>query len=171
MRRKPTNRTSYNEVMKLYAACGRDDCRILTVNDIKVIHGFDIRETTGYEDLTEEQKATFEAYVIKHMNGVGMNTRITMWPKSVHFVKEYTYCAAPEWDEEEGKYIRWQIGREWVIHKANGRTKKFKKYFDEGKTEADVDEVATTEKEYIRVDWKYNGSNEWFHVSPELNYY
>ena len=30
---------------------------------------------------------------------------------------------------------------EWIILKANGRTKKFKKYMDEGKTMDDVDAV------------------------------
>ena len=53
--RKATNRTSYKEVCALYEATGRTDYRLQTVNDIKVIHGFDILETTGYEDLTEEQ--------------------------------------------------------------------------------------------------------------------
>lgn len=52
--RKATNRTSYKEVCALYEATGRTDYRLQTVNDIKVIHGFDILETTGYEDLTEE---------------------------------------------------------------------------------------------------------------------
>lgn len=171
MRRKPTNRSSYTEVVNLYVATGRTDFRILNVNDIKVIHGFDIRETPGYEDMTEAQQKTFEAYVIKHMNSVGMNTRITMWPKSVHFVKEYTYCGPEEWDEDEKCNLREQIGREWVIQKANGRTKKFKKYFDEGKSICDVDEAATKVVECIRVDWKYCGSSEWFHVFEDLNYY
>ena len=94
-----------------------------------------------------------------------------MWPKSVHFVREYTYCTAPEWDEEEKRNIRWEIGREYIILKANGRTKKFKKYLDDDKTEADIDKSATTEKEFLRVDWRMNGENIWFHVSEELSYY
>lgn len=169
--RKPTNRTSYNEVCALYEFHGSNDYRLKTADDVLKIHNFNLRETTGYEDLTEDQKKLFEAYVISHMNGVGMNTRITMWPKSVHYVKEYSYCASPVWDEEEQREVRWQIGREWIIQKANGRTKKFKKYFDEGKSEADVDSVYTIEKEYLRVDWKYHGHSEWFHVIEPNKYY
>lgn len=105
------------------------------------------------------------------MNSLGMNTKITMWPKSVHYVKEYDYYSAPEWDEDEQRNIRWEIGREWIILKANGRTKKFKKYMDEGKTMADVDAVSTQEKEYLRVDWKYQGRAEWFHVMAPDKYY
>ena len=67
------------------------------------------------------------------MNSVGMNTKITMWPKSVHYVRELTYCGPEEWDPDEGRNIRWEIGREYIILKANGRTKKFWKYMDEGK--------------------------------------
>ena len=142
-----------------------------SAEDILNIHGFDIRETDGYEDLTQEQKELFESYCVTHMNSLGMNTKITMWPKSVHYVKEYDYYSAPEWDEDEQRNIRWEIGREWIILKANGRTKKFKKYMDEGKTMADVDAVSTQEKEYLRVDWKYQGRAEWFHVMAPDKYY
>lgn len=159
------------KVTALYEFHGLTDYRLKTVEDVSKIHGFNLRETTGYEDLTEDQKKLFETYAIAHMNGVGMNTRITMWPKSVHFVKEYQYCSSPEWDEDEQRMIRWQIGQEWIIQKANGRTKKFKKYFDEGASEADVDSVYTTEKEYLRVDWKYHGHSEWFHVIFPSRYY
>ncbi|MDD3477392.1 MAG: hypothetical protein PHP32_00750 [Candidatus Izemoplasmatales bacterium] len=169
--RKPTNRTSYREVCALYEKYGLTDYTLKTAGDVLNIHNFDLRETTGYEDLTEDQKKLFIAYAITHMNGLGMNTKITMWPKSVHFVKEYSYCSSPVWDDEEQREVRWQIGREWIIQKVNGRTKKFKKYFDEGKSEANVDSVYTTEKEYLRVDWKYNGGNEWFHVLEPTRYF
>lgn len=142
-----------------------------TIEDVKNIHNFDVTETTGYEDLTEENKRIFEAYVLQHMNSVRMNTKITMWPKSVHFVREYSYCTAPEWDEYEKKNVRWEIDREYIILKANGRTKKFKKFLDDDRTEADIDKSATTEKEFLRVDWRMNGENIWFHVSKELEYY
>lgn len=105
------------------------------------------------------------------MNSVGMNTKITMYPKTVHFVREYQYCSFPEWDEEIQKNIRWQIGREWIILKANGRTKKFKKYLDDDRTEADIDKTVTKEFEYLRVDWRQNGTNVWFHVTAPDEYY
>lgn len=169
MRRKPTNRTNYREVTALYEATGRNDYQLKTVNDIKVIHGFDIRETTGYEDLTEKQKSTFEAYVIHHMNSVGMNTRLKMWPRSVHFVREVSLLSKKEWNEEDGRFYREELGREYIILKANGRTKKWKRFIykgDEGKEIA-----STSEKEFLRVDWKYGSGSEWFHVSDDLEYY
>ena len=124
--RKATNRTSYKEVCALYEATGRTDYRLQTVNDIKVIHGFDILETTGYEDLTEEQKETFVAYVLKHLNSVGMNTRITMFPYSVHYVREISLLSAETWCEEDQRNYREELGREYLIVKANGKTKKWK---------------------------------------------
>lgn len=171
MRRKPTNRTSYKEVTALYQRYGIHDYILRTIEDVKNIHNFDVTETTGYEDLTEENKQIFEAYVLRHMNSVGMNTKITMWPKSVHFIQEYTYCTAPEWNDYEKKNIRRVIGHEYIILKANGQTKKFKKFMDADRTEADIDKSATTEKEFLRVDWRMNGENIWFHVSKELEYY
>ena len=96
---------------------------------------------------------------------------IAMYPKTVHFVREYQYCSFPEWDEEIQKNIRWQIGREWIILKANGRTRKFKKYLDDDRTEADIDKTVTKEFEYLRVDWRQNGTNVWFHVTAPDEYY
>jgi hypothetical protein len=171
MKYKPEINTSYAGVCKLYESCGRTDYHLQSAEDILRIHNFNVRETPGYEDLTDDQKELFVAHCLKYMNSVGMNTKITMFPKTVHFVKEYTYCGVPEWDEDEKRMIRWQIGREWIILKANGRTKKFKKYMDEGKTDADIDSVATTEKEYLRVDWRQNGTNVWFHVLAPDEYY
>ena len=117
--RKPTNRTSYKEVTALYKEYGRTDYQLQTVQDVLNIHGYDITETTGYEDLTEENKRIFEAYVISHLNNVGMNTRLTMWPKSVHYVRELTYAGPEEWDPEEQRNFRWEIGKEFIILKAN----------------------------------------------------
>jgi len=169
MRRKPTNRTSYTEVTRLYQERGLSDYCLKTAEDVLFIHNFNLAETEGYSDLTDEYKKIFVSYVLRHMNSVGMNTKITMWPKSVHFVRELTYCGPKEWDEEDKKYYRWEIGKEYIILKANGQTKKFKKFMDEGKTPADADK--TTEKEFLRVDWRMNGTNTWFHVSKELEYY
>lgn len=129
------------------------------------------QKTPGYEDLTSDQKELFAAHCVKYMNSVGMNTKITMYPKTVHFVREYQYCSFPEWDEEIQKNIRWQIGREWIILKANGRTRKFKKYLDDDRTEADIDKTVTKEFEYLRVDWRQNGTNVWFHVTAPDEYY
>lgn len=167
--RKPTNRTSYREVCKLYEERGLTDYCLKSAADVLAIHNFDLSETTGYEDLTEENKKLFTAYVLTHMNSVGMNTKITMWPKSVHFVEELTYCGPEMNDEEDGKPYRWEIGKEYIILKANGRTKKFKKYMDEGKAADDISK--TTIKRFLRVDWKYNGGSEWFHVIAPNQYY
>lgn len=98
-----------------------------------------------------------------------MNTRLTMWPKSVHYVRELTYAGPEEWDPEEQRNFRWEIGKEFIILKADGKTKKFRKYMDDGKTKADIDK--TTAKEFLRVDWKMHGRITWFHVSEELEYY
>lgn len=104
---KPTINTSYKGVCRLYETCGRSDYCLRAAEDILFIHGFDIRKTPGYEDLTSDQKELFAAHCVKYMNSVGMNTKITMYPKTVHFVREYQYCSFPEWDEEIQKNIRW----------------------------------------------------------------
>lgn len=168
MGRYPNN-TSYQEVSALYKAL-RPDYQLRNWEDILAIHNFDIRKTKGYSDLTQEQKDLFESYVCEHMNGVGLNTKITMFPVSVHFVREYAYCEKEVWDEEDGRSYRMQIGREWVILKPDGKTKKFKKYIDDDKTEADVTSVRVV-GDYLRVDWRMNKSPVWFHVMAPNNYY
>ena len=77
---KPTINTSYKGVCRLYETCGRSDYCLRAAEDILFIHGFDIRKTPGYEDLTSDQKDLFAAHCVKYMNSVGMNTKITMYP-------------------------------------------------------------------------------------------
>ena len=113
---KPTINTSYKGVCKLYETCGRSDYCLRAAEDILFIHGFDITKTPGYEDLTPDQKELFAAHCVKYMNSVGMNTKITMYPKTVHFVREYQYCSFPEWDEEIQKNI-WKKEIEYRIKK------------------------------------------------------
>ena len=168
---KPAINRSYKDVCRLYEKLGRTDYQLQTAEEIRYIHGFDITKTPGYDDLTLDQKKLFVAHCITYMNASGMNEKITMYPKTVHFVKEYLYCSVPEWDEDLGRDVRWQIGREWVILKSNGQTRKFKKYMDEGKTDADIDSVATTEKEYLYVDWMHKKTAIWFHVTAPDKYY
>ena len=113
---KPTINTSYKGVCRLYETCGRSDYCLRAAEDILFIHGFDITKTPGYEDLTPDQKELFAAHCVKYMNSVGMNTKITMYPKTVHFVREYQYCSFPEWDEEIQKNI-WKKEIEYRIKK------------------------------------------------------
>lgn len=37
-----------------------------------------------------------------------MNTRLTMWLKSVHYVRELTYAGPEELDPEEQRNFRWE---------------------------------------------------------------
>ena len=55
MRRKQTNRTSYKEVTALYEHYGINNYVLRSIEDVKNIHGFDVTETTGYEDLRSEE--------------------------------------------------------------------------------------------------------------------
>ena len=54
---------------------------------------------------------------------------------------------------------------EWIILKANGRTKKFKKYMDEGKTMDDVDAVLPRKRNIFALIGNImavaNGSTSW----------
>lgn len=169
MGRKIVNQISWEEVCARYESYGLSDYILQTAQDIQNILGYDITETAGYKDLTEENKKIFEEYVIRHLNNVGMDSRLNMQLKSVHYVRELVYLGPEEWNQVEERNIRFQIGKEFIILKADGRTEKFKKYMDKEKTEADIDK--TTENEFLRVDWRMNGRSEWFHVSKELEYY
>ena len=89
--------------------------------------------------------------------------------QTVHFVREVTLLSAEYYDKEDKRNYRSEIGREYIILKANGKTKKWKRFIYEDEDEKNID--ATSDKEFLRVDWKYGSGSEWFHVSDKLEYY
>ena len=160
----------YNEVCRLYRENGLEDYLLQNASDTKKIHGFDHKDTKGYEDLSEYNKQLFEKYLVNFMNSCGMNTKITMYPTYVHFVTETHYLRECGVDEETGSKVFEDFGRKVVINKLNGRTKQLKKFFyDEEHSEKDA--TKTTEEKYLRVEWKIGKKREWYHVIEPDNWY
>lgn len=168
---KPTNRRSYKEVCALYEARGLTDYRLRTAEDVKAIHNFDLTETEGYSDLSDENKELFIKFMISFMNGQGMNLKITVFPRSVHFVRKTTFLKECPPDPEDGKVYKEEIGIKFTILKANGRTKTLSRagYFDKDKTKEDV--THTRDEEFLRVDLLMGGNKTWFHVLAPDRYF
>ncbi len=168
---KPTNRRSYKEVCSLYEARGLTDYRLRTAEDVKAIHNFDLTDTEGYSDLSAENKELFIKFMISFMNGQGMNLKITVFPRSVHFVRKTIFLKECPPDPEDGKIYKEEIGMKFMILKANGRTKVLSRagYFDKDKTQADV--THTRDEEFLRVDLFMGGSKTWFHVLAPDRYF
>lgn len=168
---KPTNRRNYKEVCSLYESRGLTDYCLRTPDDIKAIHNFDITETEGYSDLTNENKKLYADFFITYMNGLGMNTKITIFPRRVNFVRKTTYLRQLPPDPEDGKIYKEEIGVKFTILKANGKTKTLPRagYFDEGMTADDATE--TREEEFLRADLIVQRDNTWFHVLAPDRYY
>lgn len=168
---KPTNRRSYKEVCSLYESRGLTDYVLRTPDDIKAIHNFDITETEGYSDLTDENKKLFCGFMVAYMNGLGMNTKIRLFPRRVNFVRKTTFLKECPPDPEDGKIYKEEIGVKFTILKANGRTKTLPRagYFDRDRTEKDVTHIHN--EEFLRADLLIGNEKTWFHVLAPDRYY
>lgn len=167
MIKKADIRTDYNKMVAEYKERGLGNFILRTAEDIKAIHGFDLTEASGYADLPDELKKLYAAHVIKFMNNHGLNTRMVIWPHSVHLVCEVTYNKNI-YDKVDNQYYKQEVKQVLYIIKADGSSHIWKsdKSAEHSSRNCEIIKV-----KYLRVDWKINGNIEWFHVLSPSQYY
>lgn len=160
----------YETVCRLYKENGLEHYMLNSAEDAKKVHGFDYTETPGFVELSDENKKLFNEFIVNFMNGLSMNTKITMCPKYVHYVTEtklYRYCV----DEDTGDKRLDHLGSIVNINKLDGSKEVLTQFFyEDDVTMKDV--TQKREETYLRVCWAYTtGNEEWYHVIAPRKWY
>lgn len=79
------------QLERKYEDCGLNDYQLRTLDELKEIHGVDVRDLSGYSGLTEENKKLFDMTVLHFYNAHGLDSRKQLLPKSVNYVIETEY--------------------------------------------------------------------------------
>ncbi|MCR4813793.1 MAG: hypothetical protein K5879_03070 [Lachnospiraceae bacterium] len=167
MIKKSDVKTDYQKMVADYEERGLRNYKLFTAADVQAIHGYDLKQATGYDDLTDEQKELYEAHVIQFLNNHGLNERMVMCPHSVHFVREVTY-SKNIYDTEEQEYYDRFVKCEVFILKADGSIRKWKTYKD---PHYNTRNCNITRVLFLRVDWTIRDSIEWVHVLSPTKYF
>lgn len=156
-------RISTAEAQKRFEAFGLPDCRLRNVTDLKVVFGHDVSLLKGYQDLTDEQKRLFGAFICTYYNSVGMGLKCGFIPKSIHYVEKITYCVsrpADEWNESPYKEV---CAVQFNIILPGGKIRKMKLHISYPDIPAEY-WIETARERFLRFDYKDGRRMDWLHV-------
>jgi len=147
---------NYKIIEHLYEKNGIKNYKLRDTQDLLKIHGVDFKEVKGYEDIDDIHRAEYEKFIIDFLNGLGLESRMTLVPKGIYYVEDTDFLI-PEDDYfiVVGGIVE-SIDRNGV--KSILRTWNDPEYKDEKHTESEA-------KRYLRFQYEHNGRAEWLHVT------
>lgn len=150
------------QLERKYEDCGLNDYRLKSLDNLREIHGFDVRELSGYSGLTDENKMLFDKTVLRFYNSLGMDIKKQLIPKSVNYVQEIAYCKPLC---ESGNEYYESVGIVINIIDRNGKKHRFHRYiFDKS---VPLSECKKFYKSYLRFELK----GEWYHFTEKGEWY
>ncbi len=137
------------------------DYQLRTLEDLKVIHGIDVPELSGYQELSEQHKELFDRTVIRLFNAWGLDSRKEFRPKCVHYVSEITY----EKEISEDEVV--DVGTEIFVIDSKTGTKKSRIHRYVFEKDIPFKECNKYAKCYLRFELK----DVWFHITEDGKWY
>jgi len=149
---------SYMIIENLYKSNGITNYQLRNTEDLLKVHGIDFKAVKGYNELDDINRVFYERFIINFLNGLGLESRVTLIPKAIYWVEDISYLT-PEDDYNLviGGVIRSidRNGIKNVIHTWADEDYQDKKY-----TESEVEN-------YLRFQYEHDGRVEWLHVIKE----
>ncbi|MDE6832733.1 MAG: hypothetical protein K2J39_00570 [Ruminococcus sp.] len=147
---------TYKEMTRKYEECGLTDYQLRTLEDLKEIHGVDVRKLSGYSGMSENSRKLFDVTVLRFYNAHGLDSRLQLKPEAVNYVLDITYCRNDE-----------TVRREIFLVDSNMRvTKKCLHRYIYKKNVA-VRNCTAFKKHYLRFELK----GEWYHITGNGQWY
>jgi hypothetical protein len=156
------------EMEKVYVQNDCPDCHLRSTEDLKNIHEVDYASVKGYDTLTKENKALFQAFIVNYWNAYGLDTRMTMSPICIYFVEDQEFNCY--YNDSDGEKMCATAKRVIKAVTASETKKTLHKYVDLKYIDEKPLEPSAV-KRYLRFEYKTNGSKEWMHVESDKQWY
>lgn len=153
------------QLEKLYEVNGLKDYKLKTPEDLLKTHGIDFREVDGYSRLDDLNKHLYKKFIVNLFNGLGLESRATMFPKGIYFVEDVDYLAK---ENPEDDFFLIVGGLVNVIDK-NGLKTVLRSWNDEDYK--DLEATESEAKTYLRFEYEHHDRAEWLHVTDEYTWY
>ncbi|MBS5926168.1 MAG: hypothetical protein ACLS2V_13135 [Clostridium paraputrificum] len=79
------------QLENIYLSNGIGNFQLKNLGDLMKIHGINARITEGFSELSQEDKKTYETFIINYMNMHGINSRATIYPLRIYRAFEIDY--------------------------------------------------------------------------------
>lgn len=153
------------KIERAYMDNGLNDYRLKNIEDISNVHGVNVRDIKGYDALDDLNKALYEKFIVNFYNAFGLDSRATIIPKGIYFVEDTRLVVKESPNDEfftEAGFIVKSIdkyGKKRILHK----------YIHGDYKNLEIKDWKPTE--YLRVEYKHQGRNEWLHIKSETQWY
>ncbi len=146
----------------IYLINGIDDFQLRNLSDLLKIHGINVRTTEGFSELSEEDKKSYETFIIRYMNAHELSYRSTIYPKRIYRAFEIDYLIKE--DPTDDYYLKF-AGEVWNCNKKNNEFMVNEWGDIASKTKNDV--IKQKKDSYLRVELKEGDTNSWLHITRE----
>ncbi len=147
------------QLERKYEDCGLNDYQLRTLDELREIHGVDVRELSGYSGLTNENRKLFDITVLRFYNSLGLDIRKQLLPKSVNYVIETEYVKDIDENEAETAGI--------IIDSIDRSGKKRRLHRYVFNKNIPFSECRKFIKSYLRFELK----GEWYHFTDKGEWY
>ena len=150
---------TYKEMTKKYEERGLTDYQLRTLEDLKEIHGVDVRELSGYSALSAANSNLIDVTVLRFYNAHDLNSRLELTPKAVNYVAE------TEYDMKIGENEAETIGIVIDSINHNGKKSRLHRYvFNKNIPFSECIKIVT---KYLCFELK----EVWFHITAKGEWY
>lgn len=156
----------YLILQRRYLKNGLDDFCLKSIKDFEDVFNMETDLIEGYNGLSEDNKLMFGSFLVNYLNRIGLNSKASFVPVSIHYVEEIVLAGkVQEVDEYYTEYLR----QFFILH-PDGKKEKMKRkgYYDK-------EVVYPITKEYknhfLRFDFKEDKKKIWLHVISPTEWY
>ena len=121
-----------------------------------------LKKIKGYENLTNENKAIFNNFILKYLNQLSMRTKKTFKPIQINYVEETDFVSDDPDDSECELFSKivikaiYKDGKKKVIHQFGNQYK-------------GLEIKRTSSSKYLRFEFKEHGRKVWLHIIDQGN--
>ena len=153
------------QLEKLYEANGLKDYRLKHPTNLIMTHGIDYITVDGFNQLSSDNKFLFGSFIVNFFNRLGLDSRMTLIPKSIYLAEDYDLLVKENPDDEY-----WQVAGGVVlkIHE-NGLKTVHKTWEDEDY--AHLETIKSKPKTYLRFEYEHQERAEWLHIIDPKTWY
>lgn len=158
-----------NQIENVYKANGLADFRLRNTEDLLKVHGIDFKDVSGYSGLNDLNRAVYEKFIVNIFNAFELESRSTLIPTAINFVKETNFIGMLELgcEDEEDSYVNIYTtvnvidrnGLESLLHKFENKEYRYLKVI--------TDEV----RHYLRFEYTLREEDSWLHVFNDKEWF
>lgn len=150
------------ELEKRYEERGCIDYKLRSLSDLEVIHGVNVSELPGYTDLSDKHRKVFDGSIIRFFNAHGLDSRKSLQPKCINYVREIEY------EKEVSKGENILVGIE--VNIIDSKTGLKKRRLHKNMFEKNIPFKECTKK-YVMEYLCFELKNVWYHILDNGDWY